>query len=982
MADPANNSPASSPQSKWLVRRLYPSTWFVLLLATSAMFLVEVPGQRTGMTTYAHGWPLAYLERDFQTDSEIASKASTYTDLTTYNRAAGDMDIDEARNHSRNGLPWEIEAQLSPWSRANAVHLSVWAGIVDAVVAVVLIGVIGSCFQRWRRRRRLALVRFRLRTMLIGVTILCILFARAAAWRDSLAADEELRTAVEQRSTRQNGSYEDAWLPPSWLPESLAKIGDLGHLFNRVYRVVNNDSMLTDETFPILARAENLRVVEIDSNSGAISPKQLELIGNLSNLERLDAQQLTDASVYALRQLKNLRSLKLSYSGDGGVTDAGMAEIAESFPKLTILHLASDHVTDEGLKRLIGLSELTDLDLIGAKITDAGIHELRALPHLKNLFLSRSDDEETKIDDWPSLNELTNLESLTLKECRLATIRLNGLPKLRTVLVTELFDRPGLKLVALQSLPNLEEAFIGTRKINGYDDPSDDFEKLRLSDLTVSCEARFHDLPKLQRLSLHAVVPSDAMTQDLANLPALNELDLSVYAPGNDQSLLIKGCAKLKSLRLRSRVERIELARMPCLQTVDMRTDDNCRSLSVAELPELECLVVRIVRPPEVTLHDLPSLNTLTIGDAAALDAEPSSAGEARFWGRLAVRGMSELGGLRDVTLCRWRFDPATLDDLGRMARLETLNLSASSLDDEGLQKLASLRGLSGLQLAWTQISDAGLETLRSLPNLKSVGLNCTALNDSAVQNLRQSRPDLDIAFDSRLSDQQSFQDQLKLVRADWFPSICPAGQIGDADLALLLQRPELRKLDLSAARHVTDRGMEHVGRLTRLSELDLSNTWITDAGLAQLAGLSELQSLKLCSTAVTGAGLKNLAGLSQLQTLDLSDAELTPEGLDALAALPHLKSLVLSGATITDKHLAHVRGLKRLETLELSAPQVSTTGLARLRDLPRLRSIKIDGLDVADGRLDLGPLGSLPQLRSLDLSKSAREAGHPTWIC
>ena len=61
----------------------------------------------------------------------------------------------------------------------------------------------------------------------------------------------------------------------------------------------------------------------------------------------------------------------------------------------------------------------------------------------------------------------------------------------------------------------------------------------------------------------------------------------------------------------------------------------------------------------------------------------------------------------------------------------------------------------------------------------------------------------------------------------------------------------------------LTDAGLVHVSRLTKLKRLTLEDTQVTDAGLVHLSGLSNLQWLDLWGTKVGYTGLVHLKGLT-----------------------------------------------------------------------------------------------------------------------
>src|SRR5262249_26011489 len=68
------------------------------------------------------------------------------------------------------------------------------------------------------------------------------------------------------------------------------------------------------------------------------------------------------------------------YIDHTSVTDEGMREVA-SLKNLTMLSMCSTKVTDAGLGHLVGLKRLTALDMRGVKLTDVGVGRLAGLPN-------------------------------------------------------------------------------------------------------------------------------------------------------------------------------------------------------------------------------------------------------------------------------------------------------------------------------------------------------------------------------------------------------------------------------------------------------------------------------------------------------------------------------------------------------------------------------------------------------------------------
>lgn len=109
-----------------------------------------------------------------------------------------------------------------------------------------------------------------------------------------------------------------------------------------------------------------------------------------------------------------------------------------------------------------------------------------------------------------------------------------------------------------------------------------------------------------------------------------------------------------------------------------------------------------------------------------------------------------------------------------------------------------------------------------------------------------------------------------------------------------------LRYLALSDAWEITDVGIAHLGGLVQLEELDLTETTVTDVGLTYLRRLGKLRTLILWGTQVGDIGLRLLQDLGSLETLNLRYTKVSDQGLDALSAHTGLKLLDIKGAGFT----------------------------------------------------------------------------------
>src|SRR5262249_14866838 len=136
------------------------------------------------------------------------------------------------------------------------------------------------------------------------------------------------------------------------------------------------------------------------------------------------------------------------------------------------------------------------------------------------------------------------------------------------------------------------------------------------------------------------------------------------------------------------------------------------------------------------------------------------------------------------------------------------------------------------------------------------------------------------------------------------FTGIGARGQMTDAMIQDVSRIEHVTALRLSGCRSVTDAGVRHLARLSRLRYLDLSGTSITDQGLEVLRALPELETVSLAWTKVTDTGVANLSGCERLSNVDLQGTASGDGALRALAGKARLCQL-RTGSAVTDAGLA-----------------------------------------------------------------------------
>jgi Leucine-rich repeat (LRR) protein len=388
--------------------RLHLSTWVVLLIVASVLFLAIVPGKLNvshsayvGVVGWSinrhvlreHGWPLVYVVRDYPTNPPFSS----ITEDPTYSRFSSMVGWEPSVDWDNLPSAWALGREVQSFRP--------WALAADVALAGCLLLLFGAAFE-WRRRR-LRLGQFSLRELLL----LVLLVSSALGWL--MAQREQHKLLVDRLSdldTECDGYLVSAL--PHWVR---AVVGD-EHLLplgvNRpLYLALDWDPSAHEQIRWLVEHYPAEVVLEVDALTWDGGEKEgVERIGELRRLEALFLRHPGQQTLGLLRQLRDLRLLAVDVWTeptadpvlaclDGleqlevlalkeiQISDATMLQI-ERMRKLRLLSLSESAVTDAGLARLARLSKLEALDLGHTDITDTGLSHLKELPRLESLDLS------------------------------------------------------------------------------------------------------------------------------------------------------------------------------------------------------------------------------------------------------------------------------------------------------------------------------------------------------------------------------------------------------------------------------------------------------------------------------------------------------------------------------------------------------------------------------------------------------------------
>lgn len=228
--------------------------------------------------------------------------------------------------------------------------------------------------------------------------------------------------------------YSDQWRPIG-RTRGTVRLPAKAEVRLNVGKTASRDLTWLDDLGPDDVQALNL--YRSDVRDEALRP-----ITRLTGLRAIQLQstRITDAALEGFDSLTNLEEIDLgafAVNRDGfGVGDGAMRVLGR-LPKLRNVQLRLTKVSDAGLAELAKCQSLTILDLSGTRVSDAGLVHLTKLPHLETLRLGISNEGTNVTDEGlktvGKLSELTwlDLSSTTITGRGLA--HLSGLKKLKTL---------------------------------------------------------------------------------------------------------------------------------------------------------------------------------------------------------------------------------------------------------------------------------------------------------------------------------------------------------------------------------------------------------------------------------------------------------------------------------------------------------------------------------------------------------------------
>lgn len=283
-----------------------------------------------------------------------------------------------------------------------------------------------------------------------------------------------------------------------------------------------------------------------------------------------------------------------------------------------------------------------------------------------------------------------------------------------------------------------------------------------------------------------------------------------------------------------------------------------CQALSFLELVNATAMSGHAIG----RLADLSGITSLLLGGAKGVDDD-------------CVRRLTRLPELADLRLVRCPIGVRALEDVGRCARLQHLNLNGCErLGNDAVEAVSRCAELVELRMSGCrELTDGIWPHLARLSRLRALSLSgARALSDSGAAVVAR------------------FPALRELRARD-----CPG--LGDGAANALSHCRRLHVLDAAGWKGLSHVGVAAIAQSCELRELAVSG--LDDRGLESLGSATGLRVLALRGCArVTANGFRGLASLVRLEELALLEG--TPASqtiLESLRTLPTLREVVVERA-------------------------------------------------------------------------------------
>jgi hypothetical protein len=265
-----------------------------------------------------------------------------------------------------------------------------------------------------------------------------------------------------------------------------------------------------------------------------------------------------------------------------------------------------------------------------------------------------------------------------------------------------------------------------------------------------------------------------------------------------------------------------------------------------------------------ITNHGADPFSYKPIGDACG---DVTVAPGMKIGLKLSFAGFQDLSFLKrmDVSVMtrfeatRMDFDDTAAANLQNLKELQILDLNNTEIDDQALKYIGSLKHLQWLNVGSTNATGKGLTYLSGLSHITDFSMMYCNMADADLELLR-AMP----------------LTALRLSGSD----------IADKALEPVGKMKDLKALRLARNKRITDKGIAYLAKLSKVTELDLSDTAVTPACAQYVRQMGKLKHLYISYHSYTPAQIA--AFRSSLPGIDVVDRTPVSHETDQLFAPLH----------------------------------------------------------------------------------------------
>jgi Leucine-rich repeat (LRR) protein len=320
------------------------------------------------------------------------------------------------------------------------------------------------------------------------------------------------------------------------------------------------------------------------------------------------------------------------------------------------------------------------------------------------------------------------------------------------------------------------------------------------------------------------------------------------------------------------------------------------------------------------------------------------------------------------------------LQELSKLKKLSVLDISYTSISEEGIKYLQAFPHLHTLHIG--PIAEEEVLHLKGIQNLHALKLSEAELRNNGLQCLQHLKnlQILNLTGVNRLGDGKlgfSYLEQLEelylnftsLQDVDWEDigtlKNLNTLQILEVEPVHLEKLKFLKNLRTLLLYHPNGLLLKNLKDFKQLENIELGHIK-NNMDISCLGELPCLSYLALTAIDIDQAGLAFLNNFPKLEILKISECKIANNNLQPLSNLIKLHTLMFDCTRLNDSSLIYLKDLPSLSYLDISYTNISDRGLAYLHDIPTLHTLVLGGETIKDTAM--GYLKSMQQLQYLVL--------------